>query len=177
MPEFIVPQDGTANLDCELAAAKRWLGNQRGWLQEQEAVILGDVLFSHQPFSEPVTDAELAFILVCKPSSHELLYQWLEGMQQGGTLDEIVECKWNGPHGEIWRFRWACDVPLRAGDGGMRVNWYELTISHETDGTRLYKNSFVTNLDADATIVKVITHAGRARWKHENEGHQRPHHP
>lgn len=171
MPEFIVPQDGTEKQDCELAAAKRWLGKQKEWLQEQEAVILGDDLFSHQPFCELVADAELAFILVCKPSSHELLYQWIDGMEQGGALEEIVQRKWNGRHGEIWRYRWACDVPLRAGDDGMRVNWCELTITHETDGTRLYRNSFATNLEVDATTVKAITHAGRARWKHENEGH------
>lgn len=171
MPEFIAPQDGTEKQDCELAAAKRWLAKQKAWLQEHRAVLLGDDLFSHQPFCHLVTEAELAFILVCKPSSHELLYQWIEGMERGGKLDEIEQRKWNGRHGELWRYRWACDVPLRTGDEGMRVNWCQLTIYHETEGTRLYKNSFVTNLDVDATSVKAITHAGRARWKHENEGH------
>lgn len=92
-------------------------------------------------------------------------------MARGGTLEESVQRKWNGRHGEIWRYRWTTDVPLRAGDDGMRVNWCELTITHETEGACLYKNSFVTNLDVDATTVKAITHAGRARWKHENEGH------
>lgn len=171
MPEFIVRQDGAEKQDCELAAAKRWLSKQAAWLQEQEAILLGDDLFSHQPFCELVVEAELAFILVCKPNSHKLLYQWIEGMEEGGTLNEIVQRKWNGRHGEIWRYRWACDVPLRAGDDGMRVNWCELTITHETEGTCLYKNSFVTNLDVDEGSVKPITHAGRARWKHENEGH------
>jgi hypothetical protein len=171
MPEFIVPQDGAEKQDCELAAAKRWLSKQEAWLKEQEAILLGDDLFSHQPFCELVVEAELAFILVCKPTSHKLLYQWIEGMEEGGTLNEIVQRKWNGRHGEIWRYRWACDVPLRAGDDGMPVNWCELTITHETEGTRLYKNSFVTNLDVDVSSVKPITHAGRARWKHENEGH------
>lgn len=171
MPEFIVPQDGREKQDCELAAAKRWLARQEGWLQKQKAVILGDDLFSHQPFCQLVAEAELAFILVCKPTSHELLYQWIAGMERGGTLNEIMQRKWNGRHGEIWRYRWAGDVPLRAGDDGLRVNWCELTITHETEGTRLYKNSFVTNLHVDETSVKPITHAGRARWKHENEGH------
>jgi hypothetical protein len=170
-PEFIVPQDGMEKQDCELAAAKRWLAKQKRWLQGQEAVLLGDDLFSHQPFCQLVAEAELSFILVCKPASHELLYQWIAGMERGGTLDEIVARKWNGRHGELWRYRWACDVPLRAGDDGLRVNWCELTITHETEGTRLYKNSFVTNLDLDENSVKPITHAGRARWKHENEGH------
>ncbi len=171
LPEFIVPQDGVEKQDCELAAAKRWLAQQKGWLQKQKAVILGDDLFSHQPFCQLVSDAELSFILVCKPSSHELLYEWTEGMARGEKLDEITQRKWNGRHGEIWRYRWTCDVPLRAGDDGMRVNWCALTITHETDGTPLYHNSFITNLALDADSVKPITHAGRARWKHENEGH------
>lgn len=171
LPEFIVPQDGTEKQDCELAAAKRWLSKQAGWLQEHQAILLGDDLFSHQPFCELVLAAELAFILVCKPTSHELLYQWIEGMERGGTLPESKQRQWNGRHGELWRYRWTADVPLRAGDDGMRVNWCELTITHETEGTLLYKNSFVTNLHVDKGSVKLITHAGRARWKHENEGH------
>lgn len=170
-PEFIVPQDGVEKQDCELAAAKRWLTKQQGWLKEKEAIILGDDLFSHQPFCQMVSDAELSFILVCKPSSHKLLYEWIEGMEEGGALEEIVQRKWNGRHGEIWRYRWTQAVPLRAGDDGMRVNWCEVTITHETEGTRLYKNSFATNLDVNASSVKAIAQAGRARWKHENEGH------
>lgn len=171
LPEFITPQDGTEKQDCELAAAKRWLSRQAVWLQEHQAILLGDDLFSHQPFCELVVEAGLAFILVCKPTSHELLYQWIEGMERGGTLDESVQRQWNGRHGEIWRYRWASEVPLRAGDNGLRVNWCELTLTHETEGTQLYKNSFVTNLHVDKRNVKAIAHAGRARWKHENEGH------
>ena len=171
LPEFITLQDGTEKQDCELAAAKRWLSRQAAWLQEHRVILLGDDLFSHQPFCELVVAAELAFILVCKPTSHELLYQWIAGMERGGTLAESVQRQWNGRHGEIWRYRWASDVPLRAGDDGMRVNWCELTISHETEGTQLYKNSFVTNLPVAEDNVKAITQAGRARWKHENEGH------
>jgi hypothetical protein len=63
------------------------------------------------------------------------------------------------------------DLPLRAGDDGLRVNWCELTVSHELTGERLYHNSFVTSLPLDDFQVKEVTHAGRARWKHENKGH------
>lgn len=171
MPEFIAPQDGAEKQDCELAAAKRWLAREMGWLQEQKAVLLGDDLFSHQPFCELVIGAELTFLLVCKPKSHKLLYEWIAGMEAAGTLDEREQRKWNGRHGEIWRYRWAHDVPLRAGDDGLRVNWCELTIIHEEEGTVLYKNSFVTNLEVDEHNVQLITQAGRTRWKHENEGH------
>ena len=170
-PEFIVPQDGAAKQDSELAAAKRWVSRQQAWLQAHQAVVLGDDLFSHQPFCQLLTAAELAFILVCKPTSHELLYQWIDGMARGGKLDTHTQRHWNGRHGELWRYRWTTAVPLRAGDDALRVNWCELTITHETEGTRLYQNSFVTNLNLDESSVQEITQAGRARWKHENEGH------
>jgi len=170
-PEFILPQDGAEKQDSEMAAAKRWLAKRESWLRAYQTILLGDDLFSHQPFCQLVVNAGLSFILVCKPSSHELLCQWIEGMERGGKLAEFEQRKWNGRHGELWRYRWAGDVPLRAGDDGMRVNWCELTITHETEGTRLYRNSFVTNLPVDRGAVKHITQAGRTRWKHENEGH------
>jgi len=171
IPEFIRPQDGVEKQDSEIAAAKRWLQRHKPWLQEQAAVILGDDLFSHQPFCELLIAAELGFILVCKPDSHTLLYEWIEGMERGGKLAEVTQRVWNGRHGEIWRYRYALDVPLRAGDDGLRVNWCDLTITHELSGERLYHNSFITNLLLDDEQVKPITHAGRTRWKHENEGH------
>ncbi|MBK8986358.1 MAG: hypothetical protein IPM39_09795 [Chloroflexi bacterium] len=66
-PEFLLPQDGSDKQDSELAAAKRWLPQQATWLQQQKAVILGDDLFSHQPFCELVLIYGLDFILVCSP--------------------------------------------------------------------------------------------------------------
>ncbi len=170
-PEFLLPQDGTDKQDSELAAAKRWLPRQAEWLQRMKAVILGDDLFSHQPFCELVLDQGLDFILVCKPSSHETLYAWVAGIERGGKLPEISRRVWNGRHGEIWRYRYVNDLPLRAGDDGLRVNWCELTITHEKTDERLYRNSFVTSLPLDDQVVKEVAHAGRARWKHENEGH------
>lgn len=170
-PEFLLPQDGTDKQDSELAASKRWLLRQGAWLREQGAVILGDDLFSHQPFCEAVLAEKLDFILVCKPSSHATLYSWVEGIARGGKLPEVNHRVWNGKHGEIWRYRYTHDLPLRAGDDGLRVNWCELTISHELTGVQLYHNSFVTSLPLDNHTVREVTHAGRARWKHENEGH------
>jgi len=170
-PEFLLPQDGNDKQDSERAAAKRWLPQQAAWLQQQKAVILGDDLFSHQPFCELVLNCGLDFILVCKPSSHETLYEWVTAIERGGKLPEISRRVWNSRHGEMWRYRYLNDLPLRAGDDGLRVHWCELTITHELTGERLYQNSFVTSFRLDAHLVQEVTHAGRARWKHENEGH------
>ncbi len=171
IPEFILPQDGAEKQDSEIAAAKRWIERHRSWLQAQKVIILGDDLFCHQPFCEELVKAKLGFILVCKPDSHSLLYEWIAGMERGGKLAEVTRREWNGRHGEIWRYRYALDVPLRAGDDGLRVNWCEVTITHEQTGELLYTNSFATNLPVDEHLVKTVTHAGRSRWKHENEGH------
>jgi hypothetical protein len=170
-PEFLLPQDGSDKQDSELAAAKRWLARQADWLRQHKAVILGDDLFSHQPFCELVWAQKLDFILVCKPSSHETLYAWVAGIERGGKLAEITRRVWNGRHGETWCYRYVNDLPLRMGDDGLRVNWCEMTITHELTGERLYHNSFVTSLPLNDHLVKEVAHAGRARWKHENEGH------
>ena len=170
-PEFLLPQDGIDKQDSELAAAKRCLPRQAVWLRAQQAIILGDDLFSHQPFCEQVLAQRLDFILVCKPSSHETLYSWVAGIERGGKVPEVTRRVWNGRHGENWRYRYLNDLPLCAGDDGLRVNWCDLTITHELTGEKLYHNSFVTSLLLDNQVVKDVTHAGRVRWKHENEGH------
>lgn len=171
IPEFIRPQDGADKQDCELTAAKRWLAKHLAWLAAHHVILLGDDLFSHQPFCQLVEAAKLGFILVCKEESHDLLYEWIEGMARGDKLPTVQERVWNGRHGEIWRYRYALDVPLRAGDEALFVNWCELTISHQLTGERLYHNSWVTNLPLDDQAVKPVARWGRTRWKNENEGY------
>lgn len=170
-PEFILPQDGGEKQDCETAASKRWLEKKEAWLRNHKAVLLGDDLYSRQPFCQNVLDKGLDFIFVCKPTSHITLYQWLAGMEKGGKVSQYQQRKWNGCHYEDWHYRWTQNVPLRAGDDGLRVNWCEVTVTPAAAGTRLYKNSFITSLDVNKSTVKRIVQAGRTRWKHENEGH------
>lgn len=170
-PEFITPQDGADKQDSEMAAAKRWLAKEESWLKMQRAILLGDDLYSHHPFCQQLVKAGLGFILVCKPTSHDLLYEWVDALERGNKLSQLQQRHWNGRHGELWSYRWVSDVPLRAGDDAMRVNWCELTIAHQTEATCLYHNSFVTNLELNQSSVQMVIQAGRTRWKHENEGH------
>lgn len=111
---------------------------------------------------ETITAAGLNFILVCKPDSHETLYEWLKGI-----TEEIIVQSQNGKHHEVWTYRYCNEVPLRDGDG-LLVNWCELTILQE-EGKRLYKNAFVTNHPLTPDSIGPIVAAGRARWKIENE--------
>ena len=162
-PEFVLPQDGDEKQDCEHKAAKRWLNHHGKRYAPFHATILGDDLYCHQPMCETITSSDLNFILVCKPDSHETLYEWLTGI-----TEEMVIHKQNKKHQEVWTYRYCSDVPLKDGENGLLVNWCELTIMRE-DGKRLYKNAFVTNHPLTIDTVEAIVSAGRARWKIENE--------
>jgi len=69
-PEFVTPQDGKEKQDCEIEAGKRWVNTHGDFYAEQNVTILGDDLFSRQPFCEALKNKKLHFILVCKPDSH-----------------------------------------------------------------------------------------------------------
>ena len=74
-PEFITPQDGHEEQDCESAAAKRWLCGLGAKYTQYSTTILGDDLYSRQPMCETVLKQGFNFIFVCKPESHKTLYK------------------------------------------------------------------------------------------------------
>jgi hypothetical protein len=132
--------------------------------------LLGDDLYSHQPFCELALAQQCNFILVCKPDSHETLYKWVNTLAALGGVSGLTRRQWNGRFGELWTYRYVNDVPLRAEADPLHVNWCELTITDERDGRVLYHNAFVTNhLISDDTVAALVA-AGRTRWKIENEG-------
>lgn len=165
-PEMITPQDGAEKQDCERNAGKRWLDRWSHLFAPESLTYLGDDLFCNQPFCEAVIARKQYFIFVCKPDSHVELYRWLAAL----TPEERTERRWNGKHGEIWRWQWVNQLPLRAGDDALLVNWCDLQITHETSGDILYHNSWVTNHPLQAQRVEDVCTFGRTRWKIENEG-------
>jgi hypothetical protein len=168
-PEFITPQDGHAKQDCEQVAAKRWIARQTG--RYQQVTILGDDRYCKQPFCELLRRHDDNFILVCKPESHPTLYEWLIGGEATGALQQFAIRYWNGRFRTIHTYRYATDLPLREGADALGVNWCELTITKETDGTILSRNAVATNHPLDRSNVEAVVQAGRARWKIENENH------
>lgn len=165
-PEMITPQDGAEKQDCERNAGKRWLSRWSHLFAPHSITYLGDDLFCNQPFCEEVIAHKQYFIFVCKPDSHVELYRWLAAL----TPEERIQRRWNGKHGEIWRWQWVNQVPLRAGDDALLVNWCDLQITHEASGHILYHNSWVTNHQLQAHCVEDVCTFGRTRWKIENEG-------
>ena len=171
-PEFIRPQDGYDKQDCEIAAAKRWLKRCGPHYAAYKLTLLGDDLYAHQPLCHLVLKAKLNFIFVCKPDSHQTLYDRLDYLQAkpDEQLPSLTRRHWNGQFAEIWTYRYINQVPLRAGQDALEVNWSELTITREDTGQQLYLNSWVTNYQIDDDNVVAIAQAGRSRWKTENEG-------
>ena len=168
-PEFITPQDGHEKQDCEIEAGKRWVGTHGDYYAKRNATILGDDLFSRQPFCQALKDKKLHFLLVCKPDSHPHLYKTVTFLAAQGTLGMYRKRTWNGKHGENYIYRYTNQLPLRGDNETMQVNWVELTITHEETGDVIYKNAFVTDFEVIETTVEAIVRDGRARWKVENE--------
>lgn len=167
-PEFIVPQDGAEKQDCELNAAKRWLTSHGERYRPLKVTVLGDDLYCHEPFCRDLLAQAFDFILVCKPDSHALVYEWLDYLQGIDAVRTVVRTRWTGRRYETDTYRYAAAVPLRDGDDALTVQWCELVTTDPT-GQVLYRNAFATNLTLNDHNVAAVVEAGRSRWKIENE--------
>jgi hypothetical protein len=167
-PEFIPPQDGHDKQDCENTAAKRWLNQFAPLYKTLGITILGDDLYCRQSLCKLILLHELDFILVCKPDSHQTLYQWVEELDGLQAVETVIEKRWTGKTRLTDTYRFVNQVPLRDSEDAQMVNWCELTTTLP-DGTIAYKNAFATNFEISKNNVKQIVVDGRARWKIENE--------
>lgn len=164
-PEFITPQDGAEKQDCERAAAKRWLAKHGASLAHLRPVFLGDDLYACQPIAAAIAKAGANFILTCKPSSHQTIAEYLAGVE----LEEHRQVvRRPGKRSSTHIYRWLSQVPLRAGEDALLVNWFSIEILN-AKGQRTYYNSFVTDLPVTPQTVAELAACGRARWKIENE--------
>ena len=168
-PEFIVPQDGHEKQDCEIEAAKRWISGQGLQYASKGVTILGDDLFSRQPFCLNLQDNKFHFILVCKEESHPMMYETVAFLATHQVLSTVSVRRWNGRFGEIDTYHYANQLPLRGDAGAVEVNWCEITTTREDTGEKLYHNAFITDFVVTETTVVAIVRDGRARWKIENE--------
>jgi len=167
-PELVVPQDGSDKQDCELNAAKRWI-ERHGELAAQKVIILGDDLFSREPFCRLLLEHGFHFILVCKPESHQRLYEWVESLDAIKSISTLSFRRWNGRFHENYHFRYANRLPIKDEDNALEVNWVEITVTRTDTKEILYRNAFVTDWTLEPGNVPLIVESGRARWKVENE--------
>ena len=170
-PEFIVPQDGHDKQDCEQEAIKRWVKRNAKRFEPWEVTILTDDLHSHQPLCALLLENKMHFIMVCKPESHETLYQEIELLTKVEDAHQTkMVRRWKSGHYEQWYYHWVSQVPLRTGTDALRVNWCEVTVIREDTGKQVYYNTWITDHEVTTDTVEDVADAGRSRWKVENEG-------
>ena len=171
-PEFIVPQDGHHKQDCEIAAAKRWMDKEAArYLAalNRNVTFLGDDIYAHQPFCRRVLMQGGHFIFTCKPDTHKHLTKWVGLLEDGHDLRTVtMRVKDAKGRWEEHVYRYANNVPLVEGEGALKVNWCELTITGK-HRKKPYRNAWVTDWNIDDENVAAIAATGRCRWKIENE--------
>jgi hypothetical protein len=165
-PEFVCNQDLEGPQDNELKAAKRLIPKLREAHRQLPLVVVGDSLYSKQPFIKVLKKQRMHFILGAKPKDHTCLMQDIEGMRRGGLLSSH---EYTDDKGKRYRYEWVHDIPLNADPGAEEVNYVELQI-FDAKGKRTYHNSWVTDLVVSEENVREVVRGARARWKIENEG-------
>jgi hypothetical protein len=175
-PAFVQPQDGHEKQDCELAAAKRWLETWGSHYSAWRVTLLGDDLYCHQPYCQAAIDQNFDLLLVCKPESHSLMYEWIADFERTGqvqtlekTCPELVErARRDGKQRFTDSYRYINQVPLRNSDDALMLNWCELTITNAA-GKVVFRNAWATTHVITDDNLEQIAAAGRCRWKIENE--------
>ena len=168
-PAYIMPQDGHIKQDCERAAGKRWLATHAEQVAPHGVTLLGDDLYSNQPFCTLVLHHHFNFIFTCKPDSHPKFYERVAFWQATDAMAQCEGRRFNGRFTEVTMVRYLNEVRLRRGDDALSVHWFDLTVVNAKTGEQLYHNSCITNHRLMADNVMDIAHAGRGRWKIENE--------
>lgn len=162
-PEFIRNSDGTNKQDCELNAGKRIVNKIKRDHKMLPIIIVGDGLYSNQPYIKEVTGCGFSYILVAKQTNHKHLFEEIHGFDAGGYL-ESIEHKENKRR---YHYKWINNVDLTGGKETIIVNYVEISIYNGTK--RTYYNSWITDIEITEENVKEIVRGGRARWKIENE--------
>lgn len=168
-PEYIMPQDGHAQQDCERTAGKRWLRAHAAQVAPHGVTFLGDDLYRNQPLCALVLQHCCNFIFTCKAASHPKFYERLAFWQANDALAECEGHHWNGRFTEVTLVRYRNDVLLRSGDHALSVNWFDLTVVNAKTGEQLYHNTCITNHPLTADNAMDVAQASRGRWKIENE--------
>ena len=164
-PEAIQNTDGTEKQDCEINAGKRLVKKIRKTHPKLKIVFSGDDLFSNQPFIDELKAQNMSFILVAKPSSHKILYEWFTELKQMGATSRLEFTDLKKRH---HIYQWVNDIALNGTKDADQVNFFYYRLINK--GQITYRNSWVTDILIDENNVTHLVKGGRARWKIENEG-------
>ena len=163
-PEEVKNTDGRDKQDCEIEAGKRLVRKIRKSHVKLKIIIVGDSLYSKQPFMEELAEEGMRYVLVVKEDDHKLLMEWVNEQRQ---LKEVSRLEVKDKKGRLHRYEWINEVPLNGNKNTLWVNYFEYWL---VDGGKVtYHNSWVTDLTVSEGDVAELVRIGRCRWKIENE--------
>jgi hypothetical protein len=163
-PEPVMNTDGQSSQDCETNAGKRLIKKIRRSHPKLGIIIVGDSLYSKQPFIQELKDHRMHFILAAKPDDHKLLMEWISEQRQ---LGEVSRCETTDRKGRRHIYEWINQVPLNGNKDSPWINYFEYWIVDKEKIT--YHHSWVTDLVLEKGNVAQMVRGGRCRWKIENE--------
>jgi DNA-binding response OmpR family regulator len=157
----------SAPQDCELTAGKRLITRLRQEHPQMALILIGDDLYSHVPFVEQLLHLRQHFVLVAKPSSHPTLMAAVAAAEDTERSQTGQWTEGSGTRQRTYTYRLVRSVPLSL-ESAVRVTYVEVW-EQNAKGEQLYHNSWITDLDVDASNIAVVVQIGRTRWKIENE--------
>jgi len=163
-PEQIKNGDGAKKQDCETNAGKRLIEKIRATHPKLGIIIVGDSLYSKQPFILKLQELGMSYILVAKPDDHKNLMKWLENQKQLGKVSRYEFEDKKGHH----IYEWIKDAPLNGNADSIKANYFQYRM--EVNGKITYRNGWITGLPVNEFNVRHMVRGGRSRWKIENEG-------
>ena len=164
-PEPIHQIDGQSKQDCEINAGKRMVGKIREDHPKMNIVILGDSLYSKQPFIDILLENNMSFILGAKPDDHKVLFEWVSELK---AMDETQRLEIRDFKGQRHIYEWVNDVPLNGREDARNVNFFEYTLINEKN-KQVFFGTWVTDIEISEHNITELVKAGRCRWKIENE--------
>lgn len=164
MPEEVKNTDGLEKQDCEVNAAKRLIKKIRKIHPRLPLIIVGDGLYSKQPFILDALSEKMHYVLVAKETDHEVLMEYVNGAR---ILGEVSRMEVKDHKGRLHVYEWINDVPLNGNDDAPFVNYFSYSLF--TTNGRTYSNSWVTDIPVEKNTIEELVRVGRSRWKIENE--------
>lgn len=164
-PEPIHQIDGQSKQDCEINAGKRMVGKIREDHSKLNFVILGDSLYSKQPFIDVLLKNNMSFILGAKPDDHKVLFEWVSELK---AMNETQRLEIRDFEGRQHIYEWVNDVPLNGRQDSRNVNFFEYTLINEKN-KQVFFGTWVTDIAISEHNITELVKAGRCRWKIENE--------
>lgn len=166
MPEDISNTDGQKKQDIELTASKRLIPKIRKDHPQLGVIIVGDDLYSKQPFIETVKSERMHYILVAKPSDHKIM---MRNIELNKTRVKTIERE---SKERIYKYEWINDIELNGREDTLSTNYFRLQIIKKDKlGNQKITatHSWITDLRVTEQNVEKLVKGGRSRWKIENE--------